>query len=157
MGCSSLVCNHSSVAVPNLSSSATSVSHSSSNLITNFIPTFPKDRAGFSLSPPHISRCQMMNPPASFPPLSLRFSKSGEIEETLEEVVPKPSPVPLSISPEMLENLVYNALVWSSLNGLVVGDRSVKVLRIRANFLGWVSFSCLPLLSFISSSFDVFF
>nr|DAD24286.1 TPA_asm: hypothetical protein HUJ06_025750 [Nelumbo nucifera] len=31
-----------------------------------------------------------------------------------------------NMSPELLQQLVYDALVWSSLHGLVVGDRSVQ-------------------------------
>lgn len=31
------------------------------------------------------------------------------------------------IDQELLQKMVYDALVWSSLNGLVVADRSVKV------------------------------
>ncbi|KAK3014133.1 hypothetical protein RJ639_007925 [Escallonia herrerae] len=40
--------------------------------------------------------------------------------------VKNPMAHPHSIDQELLEQLVYDALVWSSLHGLVVGDRSVQ-------------------------------
>lgn len=34
---------------------------------------------------------------------------------------------PHSIDQDLLQKLVYDALVWSSLHGLVVGDRNIQV------------------------------
>ncbi|KAI0497720.1 hypothetical protein KFK09_020954 [Dendrobium nobile] len=125
--CSSLAVSHSSIAVSYLSSSsATSFLHYSPNLISNIIATLPTYRAGFSQTTLQVVGCRMMKPSSSSPPVSLGFSQSDETEEVQEEVVLKPFPTSLSISPALLENLVYDALVWSSLNGLVVGDKSVK-------------------------------
>ena len=38
------------------------------------------------------------------------------------------------IDEELLQRMVYDALVWSSLHGLVVGDRTVKVSGQRLRF-----------------------
>ncbi|KAK2976819.1 hypothetical protein RJ640_002218, partial [Escallonia rubra] len=56
-------------------------------------------------------------------------SGSNTVEEikTQGEIgVKNPMAHPHSIDQELLEQLVYDALVWSSLHGLVVGDRSVQ-------------------------------
>ncbi|KAL0911205.1 hypothetical protein M5K25_019327 [Dendrobium thyrsiflorum] len=125
--CSSLAISHSSIAVSYLSSSsATSFLHCSPNSISNIIATLPTYRAGFSQTPLQVVGGRMMKPSSSSSPVSLGFSQSGETKEVQEEVVLKPFATSLSISPALLENLVYDALVWSSLNGLVVGDKSVK-------------------------------
>ncbi|KAH0454340.1 hypothetical protein IEQ34_016264 [Dendrobium chrysotoxum] len=124
---SSLAVSHSSIAVSYLSSSsATFFLHYSPNLISNIIATLPTSRAGFSQTPLQVVGCRMMKPSSSSSPVSLGFGQSGETEEVQEELVLKPFPTSVSISPALLENLVYDALVWSSLNGLVVGDKSVK-------------------------------
>lgn len=39
------------------------------------------------------------------------------------------------IDEELLQRMVYDALVWSSLHGLVVGDRAVKVSGERSIFV----------------------
>lgn len=39
-----------------------------------------------------------------------------------------------NISPDLLQHLVSEALVWSSLHGLVVGDRSVQVFSLFLSF-----------------------
>ena len=39
------------------------------------------------------------------------------------------------IDEELLQRMVYDALVWSSLHGLVVGDRTVKVSGERSVFV----------------------
>ncbi|KAK3031600.1 hypothetical protein RJ639_035606 [Escallonia herrerae] len=63
---------------------------------------------------------------------TLRVVKCGgssTVEEikTQEEIgVKNPMAHPHSLDQELLEQLVYDALVWSSLRGLVVGDRSVQ-------------------------------
>ncbi|XP_020598280.1 glutathione synthetase, chloroplastic [Phalaenopsis equestris] len=124
--CSSIAFTQTTLTISSVSSSATSLPHYSHNWISSFIPTFPRDRAGFSRTSFHISGCPMMNPSSSSSHISLGFSKCGETKEAQEKVVPKPFRPPLSISQALRENLVYDALVWSSLNGLVVGDRSVK-------------------------------
>lgn len=39
-----------------------------------------------------------------------------------------------NISPDLLQHLVSEALVWSSLHGLVVGDRSAQVFSLFLSF-----------------------
>lgn len=39
----------------------------------------------------------------------------------------KPIFDPHSINPDLVQNMAYDALVWSSLHGLLVGDRSYEV------------------------------
>lgn len=50
------------------------------------------------------------------------------MESQKEEDFVKPSFDPLSVQPELLEKMVYDALVWSSLHGLLVGDRISQVI-----------------------------
>ncbi|GFY91974.1 glutathione synthetase 2 [Actinidia rufa] len=54
--------------------------------------------------------------------------KCGRVEEinTEEENPTKPMSDLHGIDPELLQRMVYDALVWSSLHGLVVGDRNVQ-------------------------------
>ncbi|PSS24909.1 Glutathione synthetase [Actinidia chinensis var. chinensis] len=54
--------------------------------------------------------------------------KCGRVEEinTQEENPTKPMSDRHGIDPELLQRMVYDALVWSSLHGLVVGDRNVQ-------------------------------
>ncbi|CAK9328344.1 unnamed protein product [Citrullus colocynthis] len=56
--------------------------------------------------------------------LPLRCSKAGEFETQVKSL--KTMADIHGIDQEMLEKMVYDALVWSSLHGLVVGDRAVK-------------------------------
>ncbi|XP_052171362.1 glutathione synthetase, chloroplastic [Diospyros lotus] len=55
-------------------------------------------------------------------------AKCGKVEEitTPEENPSKPMSDLHRIDPELLQRLEYDALVWSSLHGLVVGDKNVK-------------------------------
>ena len=46
------------------------------------------------------------------------------------------------IDEELLQRMVYDALVWSSLHGLVVGDRTVKVSGERSVFVVWIRTLC---------------
>lgn len=49
------------------------------------------------------------------------------------------------IDEELLQRMVYDALVWSSLHGLVVGDRAVKVSGERSIFvIEWLLFGLVP-------------
>lgn len=57
--------------------------------------------------------------------LPLRCSKAGEFETQVKSL--KTMADIHGIDQELLEKMVYDALVWSSLHGLVVGDRAVKV------------------------------
>ena len=59
-------------------------------------------------------------------PSPLNCSKVESIE-TKQEISGRPMFDPHSIDPKLLQKLVYDALVWSSLHGLVVGDRAVQV------------------------------
>lgn len=48
------------------------------------------------------------------------------VRETQDESSSRPLNVD-AIDQEVVDKIVYDALVWSSIHGLVVGDRSVKV------------------------------
>lgn len=48
------------------------------------------------------------------------------VRETQDESSSRPINVD-GIDQEVVDKMVYDALVWSSIHGLVVGDRSVKV------------------------------
>jgi glutathione synthase len=54
------------------------------------------------------------------------FDKAREME-TQEGIAQKPTIDIHGIDEELVQKMVYDALVWSSLHGLVVGDRSVQV------------------------------
>ena len=47
--------------------------------------------------------------------------------ETQERILQKPLIDFHGIDEELVQKMVYDALVWSSLHGLVVGDKSVQV------------------------------
>lgn len=55
--------------------------------------------------------------------------KSGKVEpmETQEGFASKPTLDFHRIDQKLVDKMVYDALVWSSLHGLVVGDKSVQV------------------------------
>lgn len=57
--------------------------------------------------------------------------KSEEIG-TQEENSTKPMSDLHNIDPELIQRMVYDALVWSSIHGLLVGDKSVQV-RLKIN------------------------
>ena len=59
--------------------------------------------------------------------LPQRCGKSDELEEAHDETAPGPRSVSRNIPSGLLEKLVYDALVWCSLHGLVVGDKGVQV------------------------------
>lgn len=58
--------------------------------------------------------------------LPLKCSKVENFE-THQKILPKIMSDPHSIDQDLLQKLVYDALVWSSLHGLVVGDKNVQV------------------------------
>ncbi|PSS10160.1 Glutathione synthetase [Actinidia chinensis var. chinensis] len=64
-----------------------------------------------------------MTPSSPFLPI-----KCGRVEEinTQEENLTKPMPNLHIMDPKLLQSMVYDALVWSSLHGLVVGDRNIQ-------------------------------
>lgn len=74
------------------------------------------------------------------PKISIKImSKSSLIPMncTKNEVLGEPIMInPHEIDPNLLNNLIYDALVWSSLHGLVVGHRNFEVC-----FLYW-TFPC---------------
>lgn len=55
--------------------------------------------------------------------------KCSKVENfiTHQKILPKIMSDPHSIDQDLLQKLVYDALVWSSLHGLVVGDKNVEV------------------------------
>lgn len=56
--------------------------------------------------------------------------------KTQEEKSTQPMSDLHNIDPELIQRLAYDALVWSSIHGLVVGDKSVPVsLRMKMNHL----------------------
>ncbi|KAL8155381.1 hypothetical protein AgCh_000675 [Apium graveolens] len=57
--------------------------------------------------------------------LTLKCSKIENFE-THQKILPKIMSDPHSIDQDLLQKLVYDALVWSSLHGLVVGDKNVQ-------------------------------
>ncbi|XAR52557.1 Glutathione synthase [Bertholletia excelsa] len=66
-----------------------------------------------------------MTQSSSSPFLPVKCGTAEEIK-TQEENSAKPMGDLQSIDPELLQRMVYDALVWSSLHGLVVGDRNVQ-------------------------------
>lgn len=54
-----------------------------------------------------------------------RCVESSDLLESTDEIA-APS-FARGVLPELVEKMTYDALVWSSLNGLVVGDRRVQV------------------------------
>lgn len=59
--------------------------------------------------------------------LPVKCGAKVEEMKTKEGFFVNPSSDPHSIEKELLEKMIYDALVWSSLHGLVVGDRCVQV------------------------------
>ncbi|KAK1401581.1 Glutathione synthetase [Heracleum sosnowskyi] len=57
--------------------------------------------------------------------LPLKCSKVENFE-THQKILPRIMSDPHSIDQDLLQKLVYDALVWSSLHGLVVGDKNVE-------------------------------
>lgn len=58
------------------------------------------------------------------------------VRETQDESSSRPLNVD-GIDQEVVDKMVYDALVWSSIHGLVVGDRSVKVSVVLLTQLFW--------------------
>lgn len=91
----------------------------SSNLIlfnptTKFFKTHIQKPPNFTIAQPHLT-------------LSCKFGRAEEMEMQKEGDFVKPVFDPRSIEPELLQKMSYDALVWCSLHGLVVGDRSSEV------------------------------
>ncbi|KAK9084042.1 hypothetical protein Scep_030513 [Stephania cephalantha] len=98
---------------------------------------------GVSQSPPINLTSTLLNPCTQSTPLLFfthkpsinNHSKSPSLhrlkcvqvlpKQALDDVNFATNPLP-SVSPDLLHQMVYDALVWTSLNGLVVGDRSLK-------------------------------
>ncbi|KAG0501527.1 hypothetical protein HPP92_001599 [Vanilla planifolia] len=86
-----------------------------------------------------------MNPYSSLRILHWQSPESFETEEIYEEAVPSSFPTDLNLTPELVDNLLYDALVWSSLNGLFVGDRNVQRSgKIPVSGLVHAPFALLP-------------
>lgn len=58
------------------------------------------------------------------------FTERGE--EVEDEITT--SPIAHGVASDLVDEIVYEALVWSSLHGLVVGDRRVEVRLLIALF-----------------------
>lgn len=91
----------------------------SSNLIlfnptTKFFKTHIQKPSNFTIAQPHLT-------------LSCKFGRAEEMEMQKERDFVKPVFDPRSIEPELLQKMSYDALVWCSLHGLVVGDRNSEV------------------------------
>lgn len=89
-------------------------------------PTFPIHSHFSNLNSIFISQ--------SPPSLPLKSSKIDSFE-TQQQMSQEPIFNPHDINPILLQNLTNDALVWSSLHGLVVGDRAVQVCP---NFFAWL-------------------
>lgn len=85
---------------------------------------------------------------SSFVPLN-----SGKVDQVETQVGSAVRPMYdfHGIDEELLQRMVYDALVWSSLHGLVVGDRTVKVSGQRLRFgaisifiFRWLLFGLVP-------------
>lgn len=59
--------------------------------------------------------------------LSFKCGRVEGMELQKEEASVKPVFDPHNIEPELLQEISYDALVWCSLHGLVVGDRNSQV------------------------------
>jgi hypothetical protein len=59
--------------------------------------------------------------------LAAKCGKVEEVETQEEGSARKPMFDYHGIDQDILQEMVYDALVWSSLHGLVVGDKSVQV------------------------------
>ncbi|CAI9102306.1 OLC1v1000553C2 [Oldenlandia corymbosa var. corymbosa] len=75
-----------------------------------------------------------------------RCGRVEAMESQKAEVIVKPSFDPFSIQSELLEKMVYDALVWSSLHGLLVGDRkSQKSGKVPGVDMVHAPFALLPM------------
>ncbi|XP_021742456.1 glutathione synthetase, chloroplastic-like [Chenopodium quinoa] len=118
-GCSTL-----STPTPNhtlfYSLSSTLPINNKSNSFNN-LPTSPFYSHLPNLS--NTSMSQFSSPSSSILPLNSTKSDSFETQQQISE---KPIFNPHDINPNLLQKLVYDALVWCSLHGLLVGDRTAK-------------------------------
>ncbi|PKA53959.1 Glutathione synthetase, chloroplastic [Apostasia shenzhenica] len=130
-GSSSLSISLNSTANWNLSSSTTSNTRRrcKPNLKFPFLYLFGRAAVRFPQTHSRIAAGQqsMKNPSSSSSPsLSIDFGKSSETEEMHVENVAEPLLVSQFVLPTLVDKLVYDALVWSSLHGLVTGDKSFQ-------------------------------
>lgn len=110
----------------------------SSNLIlfnptTKFFKTHIQKPSNFTIAQSHLT-------------LSCKFGRAEEMEMQKEGDFVKPVFDPRSIEPELLQEMSYDALVWCSLHGLVVGDRNSEVF----DLIFFLIFFYLQLLYFCS-------
>lgn len=68
------------------------------------------------------------------------FTERGE--EVEDEIAT--SPIAYGVASDLVDEIVYDALVWSSLHGLVVGDRRVEVQLLIALFKNQFLFFVFP-------------
>ncbi|WOL17747.1 glutathione synthetase, chloroplastic [Canna indica] len=94
--------------------------------------TNPSSATGTAVSNPAALRfCRKVTPPALLLPALYRAMEpprcveSTDIQEAENEIPAAGHPA-RSVPPELVEKMVYDALVWSSLHGLVVGDRRAQ-------------------------------
>lgn len=73
-----------------------------------------------------------MSQPSQFVPL-----KSGKVDKLVTQEGSDTKPVVdfHGIDQQLVDKMVYDALVWSSLHGLVVGDKSIPVSSLSFFFL----------------------
>lgn len=64
--------------------------------------------------------------------------------EILEEIDSKRAWDVRSIDQDLIQKLTYDALVWSSLHGLVIGDKSIRV-SFKISFLDFISVHVIEL------------
>lgn len=77
-----------------------------------------------------LAKAAMDKAPSSAP-FSLRCGTVEEMETQKDQDFVKPSFDPHSIDPELVQKMAYDALVWSSLHGLVVGERNSQVILVK--------------------------
>ena len=111
-------------------------SHSSCSLSLTPTPTHSTKHFYFSPSKLYPNQNQIRNlinfkshpflcSSSSSQVLPLKCSKAGEFDTQAKSL--RTMADVHGIDRELLQEMVYDALVWSSLHGLVVGDKSVKV------------------------------
>lgn len=149
-------CGTSSLSFPNCTSisnhtsptnsKVTALSHKlPSNLVlfnptTRFFKTHIQKLSNFTTAQSHLT-------------LSIKCGRIEEMEMQKEEDLVKPVFDPRSIEPELLQQMSYDALVWCSLHGLVVGDRnSERSGKVPGVGMVHAPFSLLPM-TFPSSHF----
>lgn len=127
--------------------SVSAVSSSSSHCLSLSLSNYSNSRQNqtiliYSASTLHIKpnksqKTRLKNTTFSSPPprsLSLNSRNSDEITDTQMDSpaeVTVSVPHAASVSSALVGDLVYDALVWSALHGLVVGDKNVMVVKIQ--------------------------